>query len=238
MNIEKIGILCMSLLICFAAAGCGKEKEPDPSALQTPQYSVEESGIPEPPTEDEIHTADKGVKVIMPVSVTDEVAPLDALPAAITPETVWTNDAVVTWNAFTMPEKAAFDDGSIGDLSIPKIGLTVKVYESDDQMEDMSKGAAHFKSTSAWDGNVGLSGHNRTVSGYGAYFKDLHKLSVGDTLVYKTALGEREYRVTLVKTIGDADWSYLSRTTDNRISLITCVNDNAAKRLLVQAVQQ
>jgi sortase (surface protein transpeptidase) len=65
------------------------------------------------------------------------------LPAAITPATVWENDAVVTYNAFTLPEKAAFDNGSIGVLSIEKIGLAVNVYESSNQMEDMEKGVAH-----------------------------------------------------------------------------------------------
>jgi len=237
---KKYLIFLLAAAMCLAAAGCGKEKEPDPSALQTPQYSVEEPDIPEP-TEEEIHTADQGVKVIEPAAVATADTPGDITPSAtvvLTPETVWAEDAVVTWNAFTMPEKAAFDDGSIGVLTISKIGLTVSIYESDDQMEDMDKGAAHFKSTSAWDGNVGLSGHNRTVSGNGAYFRDLHMLYVGDTLTYKTALGEREYRVTAVKTIGDEEWGYLSRTTDNRLSLITCVNDNASKRLLVQAVQK
>ena len=241
MSIKRIGTVLLCLLMFLATAGCGRDKEPDPSTLQTPQYGVEEPTEIEPPTEEEIHTADKGVKVITPTPIAEESVSLEALAAtavALTPETVWAEDSVVTWNAFTMPEKAAFDDGSVGVLSIPKIGLTVSVYESDDQMSDMTKGAAHFKSTSAWDGNVGLSAHNQTVSGYGAYFKDLHTLAVGDTIVYKTTLGEREYRVTTVKTIGDEDWSSLSRTADNRLTLITCVNNNAAKRLLVQAEQR
>ena len=104
-------------------------------------------------------------------------------------------------------------------------------------MEDMEKGAAHFKSTSAWDGNVGLSSHNQTPSGRGAFFRDLHLLSVGDTLIYRTALGEREYRVTAIRNISDEDWSLLSRTADNRLTLITCVNDNPSRRLAIQGVQ-
>jgi len=242
MNIKRFGTVLVCLLICLSAAGCGEDKEPDPSTLQTPQYSLGQSAEPMPPNEDEVHTADQGVKVIAPIAIAEENSPLEALGAtatALTPETVWVEDSVVTWNAFTLPEKAAFDDGSVGVLSIPRIGLTVSVYESDDQMADMTKGAAHFKSTSAWDGNVGLSAHNQTTSGYGAYFKDLHTLAAGDTIVYKTSLGEREYRVTTVKTIGDEDWSYLSRTADNRLTLITCVNNyNVAKRLLVQAEQR
>jgi len=238
MSIKRFTALCLSVLICFAAAGCGK-KEPDPANLQTPQYSIQDPAMFELPPDEEIHTSDMGVKVIETVTarvtMPDSMTPAAAAP--ITPETVWANDTVVSWNAFTMPEMAAFDNGSIGVLSIPKIGLTVRVYESDDAMEDMARGAAHFKSTSSWDGNIGLSSHNRTPDGQAAYFRDLHTLSIGDTLIYRTALGEREYRVTASKTISDEDWSWLSRTADNRLTLITCVDNNLSRRLVVQGVQ-
>jgi len=227
---RRLMALCLSLLLCISAAGCGRNREPDPSGLQTPQYSVAGPAVFELPPRDEIHTADQGVRVIEPVVA----AP--AATARLTPETVWENDATVTWNAFTMPEMAAFDNGSIGVLTIPGIGLTVNVYQSDDQMEDMEHGAAHFKSTSSWDGNIGLSSHNWTPGGQGAFFRDLHLLSVGDALIYRTALGEREYRVTAIRTISDDDWSWLSRTTDNRLTLITCVA-NPSRRLMVQGVQ-
>jgi LPXTG-site transpeptidase (sortase) family protein len=236
MNMNKAFALCLAALLVFLmATGCNKTPEPaDPAAMQTPQYSIATPVAFYLPPEDEIHTAAQGVRVIEPVATAPATA-TDVIP--ITPETVWESNATVTWNAFTMPEKAAFDDGSIGVLSIPKIGLTVNVYQSDDQMEDMEYGAAHFKCTSAWDGNIGLSSHNWTPSGHGAFFRDLHTLSVGDTLIYRTALGEREYRVTTIRTISDEDWSWLSRTTDNRMTLITCVSDNPSKRLMVQGVQ-
>lgn len=241
-NTRRVVTVLLAVMLCILAASCGGQKEPEPDQLQTPQYNVEEPVEFTPPPEEEIHTADQGVKVIAPGKTTftaDMEAPAGTVPlaASITPDTVWESDAVVTYNAFTLPEKAAFDDGSIGVLSISKIGLSVLVYESDDQMEDMDKGLSHFRSTSAWDGNCALSGHNSTVSGYDAYFKDLHLLAAGDTLTYRTALGEREYKVTTIQTVGDEDWSWLSRTTDNRLTLITCVNNNASKRLMVQAVQ-
>lgn len=242
---KKYLLIIMAVAMCLAATACGKT-EPEPDKLQTPQYSVAEAlDLPEP-EQSEIHTAQDGIKVIAPTDTSeretteaDEPAstPLFYMSGA-TPENIWGEDAVVTYNAFTLPEKAAFDNGSIGYLSIPQIGVSASVYESDNQMEDMNMGAAHFKSTSAWDGNVCLSAHNATVSGNGAYFKDLHKLSAGDSITYRTALGEREYTVTEVKTISDSDWSALNRTADNRLTLITCVNNNASKRLLVQAIQQ
>jgi len=240
---KKHLIFLLAAAMCLLLAACGGETPAEPDELQTPQYSIaEELDLPEPEAS-EIHTSQDGVKLIAPDDKgenTEQEAAESASPSAfymsaVTPELVWENDAVVTYNAFTLPEKAAFDNGSLGVLTISKIGLSVNVYESNDQMEDMNKGAAHFKSTSAWDGNIALSAHNATTTGYGAYFKDLYKLAVGDTITYATALGEREYRITTIKTINDDDWSYLSRTADNRLTLITCVNNNGSKRLLVQA---
>jgi len=45
-----------------------------------------------------------------------------------------------------------YADGSIGTLSIPRFGATVKVYEGED-LSNLAKGAGHFSATSAWDGN-------------------------------------------------------------------------------------
>lgn len=224
------------LLVCtmVGLAGCGSEPSPQPHELQTPQYAVSQI----PPdidlssiTEEEIHHAG-GIKVI------DDVPniPLDST----SPDELWLEDNTVTYNAFTLPEKAAFSDdsGSIGILSIPDIQLTVKVYEAADEMEAMELGAAHFKSTSAWDGNVGISAHNVNFNGTDGYFKDLHKLKVGAVLTYETALGIRIYTVTKVKTIPDNDWSYLSRSTENRVTLITCISGKPDKRLMVQAIEK
>jgi LPXTG-site transpeptidase (sortase) family protein len=240
---NKIFIWPLIAAVCFLGAGCGEDPSPvAPDQLQTPQYSVVESlGLLPAPDISEIHTSVDGVKVIGGEARQEADQSASHFPFALsayTPETVWENDAVVTYNAFTMPEMVAFDNGSIGILTIGKIGLSVNIYESDDQMEVMNRGAAHFKSTSAWDGNVGLSAHTQTASGSGAFFKDLHLLAAGDSIVYKTSLGEREYIVTTIKTISDEDWSDLSRTPENKLTLITCVNSDKAKRLVVQAVQR
>ena len=61
------------------------------------------------------------------------------------------------------------------------------------------------------------------------------KLEAGDTLTYQTAQGERQYQVTEVREIAGDDWSYLSRTDDNRITMITCITGKPDLRLMVQA---
>ena len=104
-------------------------------------------------------------------------------------------------------------------------------------MESMTKGVAHFATTSAWSGNIGMCSHNVAPAGAVAYFRDIHKLAEGDMMRYKTALGEREYKVSEVKEIAEDDWSYLSRTEDNRLTLITCITGKANMRFMVQALE-
>ena len=152
--------------------------------------------------------------------------------AATSPEEVWSDDGAAGAADFTLPETVAEEDGSIGTITIPAVGIQMTVFETDDAMEDMRKGAAHFKSTSAWNGNIGLSGHN-----YKNLFGPLTRIAKGYVIAYETTLGIRYYTVDTIETISDDDWSYLGRTEDNRITLITCVVGHDDKRLVVQAVE-
>lgn len=131
----------------------------------------------------------------------------------------------------TLPWEYA--DGSIGTLSISKIGLKVKVYEGETN-ESMSKGVGHFAYTSAWDGNVGFAGHNR---GTNAYFGKIKNLESGDKITYTTRYGERTYQVYLKVKISNTDTSYLSWTDENILTLITCIANEPEYRLCIQAVE-
>ncbi len=231
---KRFSVFFLAALLMATFAACG-EKETDPAQLSTPQYEASSDSLPEfSPEEDDVHTAEDGVLVVRPEGLSTEQDKSE------TPDTVWEQDAVATYNAFTLPEKAMLDEenGSIGVLSIPALGLSVNVYEAEDEMEAMSRGVAHFKSTSAYDGNVGLSAHNINFDGTDGYFKNLYTLKAGDTVSYKTALGEREYEVSLVKTISETDWSYLSRSTENRLTMVTCISGKPTQRVLVQAIQK
>ena len=126
-----------------------------------------------------------------------------------------------------------YADGSIGTLKIPSVNLSVKVYETE-SLESLAKGAGHFKSTSCWDGNIGIAGHNRGVTNH---FGKIHTLKKGDKIKYTTKLGTRTYQVKTVTKINETDYSYLERTLDNRITLITCVENVPSKRWCVQAVE-
>lgn len=147
------------------------------------------------------------------------------------PEQVY--DEVLQYPLTTI-EQVRNSDGSIGTLKIPEIGLTVTAYDGD-TFTAMKKGVGHLASTSCWNGNIGLVGHNR---GTNDYFGKLKKLDIGDEMTYTTKLGTRTYVVKSITKIADTDWSKLQYTSDNRLTLITCVEDVGDQRLCVQAVQK
>jgi sortase A len=112
-----------------------------------------------------------------------------------------------------------YADGSIGSLYVARTGKTVKVYEGE-SLDNLAKGAGHFSATSAWDGNVSLAGHNRGSSAYFSFVKDLQS---GDTLTYTTKYGTRTYKVYSKTQINEYDNLPLSWSSDNILTLITCI---------------
>lgn len=137
-----------------------------------------------------------------------------------------------TTNSSLQTEVKEYSDGRMGTLKISSINLNVKVYDGESNAS-MKKGLGHFSYTSAWDGNVGLCGHNGGSSGYFAALKNVAK---GDKITYTTKYGTRTYKVTSIKTIADDDFSdLLEDTNDNRLTMITCVRNQSTKRLCVIA---
>lgn len=126
-----------------------------------------------------------------------------------------------------------YSGGYLGMLKIPAIGLSVRVYEGTDSATLM-KGAGHFEDTSIWDGNVCIAGHNRGVRDD---FGDLHTLDLGDTITWTTKLGKRTYEVVSVEKVLETNTSGTAATTDNRLTLYTCVRDQRSYRWQVQAVE-
>ena len=127
-----------------------------------------------------------------------------------------------------------YANGSLGILKIPSIGLTVGIYEGTGSAP-LLKGAGHFTNTSIWDGNVALAGHNRGVRND---FGKLHTLSAGDTVTLTTMLGTRTYSVASVEKVNVNDSSGTAPTTDNRVTLYTCVMNQPEYRWKVTAIQQ
>lgn len=120
------------------------------------------------------------------------------------------------------------------EITIPVINLKAPIQQGT-TIEVMNKYVGHFETTSLWNGNVGLAAHNR---GYPVnYFANIKSLKIGDEIIYKYGKQQREYQVTTITIITDEDWSYLQNTNDNKITLITCVENKPAYRRCIQATQ-
>jgi len=189
-----------------------------------------------------VHTSEYGATIIAPerdagyglASERPAYAPGVSYGGSIDAAYPTTATPVSSSYALTSIEDIRQSDGSIGTLKIPAIGLTVTAWDGESTAA-MKKGVGLIDSTSAWLGNVGIIGHNRGVS---TVFSKLKSLKVGDEITYTTALGSRTYTVTAVEKITATDWSLLQYTIDNRITLVTCVEDAPQYRLAVQACEK
>ena len=130
-------------------------------------------------------------------------------------------------------EDSYYKGGHLGTLKIPAIDLTVKIYQGTGSAT-LKKGAGHFTNTSIWNGNVSLAAHNR---GANSYFGEIHTLENGDRITLTTKEGTRTYSVTSVSKISETDNSMLESTSDNCVTLFTCVRDQREYRWCVRAVE-
>ena len=236
-------IICAALVLTIltTAVGCGKKEEaPTDSGDLSPSITKEELeelvDFEAAESNDEIVTAEDAEVVIPNTAAAKSVdlANPTSFRSTVLPDAVWDNTPISYGNdEFTLPDAVLMSDGSLGQLKISKVGLTVSVYETDNEIEDMAHGVAHMKETSCWAGNVGLAGHNRGVN---TFFGQIHTLAEGDKIELTTALGTRIYTVESSQVIGENDWTPFGRTTDNRITLLTCIDNSPSQRLCVQAI--
>ncbi len=120
-------------------------------------------------------------------------------------------------------------------LMIPKISLEAEISEGT-RKEVMDRFVGHFEETTKTSGNVGLAAHNR---GYPVnYFANIKQLKEGDEIIYKYYEFEKIYLVVENKIIKDTDWEPLEGTKENKITLITCVENEPEYRRCIQAVEK
>lgn len=125
-----------------------------------------------------------------------------------------------------------YSGGYLGTLKIPALDLSVKIYQGTGS-STLAKGVGHFTDTSIWNGNVCLAAHNRGVN---SYFSQLHTLNTGDKMTLTTKLGTRTYKETSVAKVLETDDSSTNLTTEDYLTLYTCVRDQSAYRWCVRAV--
>ena len=119
-------------------------------------------------------------------------------------------------------------------IEIPIIDLIAPIEEGTDK-ETLNEFVGHFSITPKIYGNIGLAAHNR---GYPVnYFARLKELRGGEEIIYTYGEQQKTYVVTKNLKISDIDWGYLEDTTENRITLITCIENEPAYRRCIQGVE-
>lgn len=120
-------------------------------------------------------------------------------------------------------------------IEIKSISLKAPIEETTNN-EILSRSVGHFEDTSLQKGNIGLAAHNR---GYEVnYFENLKSVKIGDEIIYQYNDFKMIYEVDTIEIIQDTDWSYLEKTDENKITLITCVENEPSYRRCVQATEK
>lgn len=126
------------------------------------------------------------------------------------------------------------DTKKIWQIEIPKINLVAPIAEGT-SANIMNEYVGHFEETPKNKGNIGLAAHKR---GYKInYFQNLKLLQKGDLIIY-TYNGEiSKYSVNELGIIKDIDWSKLESSSQDKLTLITCLEDEPEYRRYIQAVK-
>lgn len=116
-------------------------------------------------------------------------------------------------------------------IEIPRISLKAPITEGTTK-EILDNYVGHFEESPSKKGNVCLAAHNR---GYkNNYFENLKKLKIGDEIFYKNNEYEEKYVVSKHEIIKDTDWVNLENTEEDKITLITCVENEPNYRRCIQ----
>ena len=119
-------------------------------------------------------------------------------------------------------------------LKIPKIDLYAEIAEGTDS-QTLNKYIGHFEESKKESGNICLAAHNR---GYDVnYFSRVKELEIGDEIYYFINENEYKYKIDEILVIYETDWTVIENTEEDRITLITCIENREAYRLCVRGVR-
>jgi sortase A len=122
----------------------------------------------------------------------------------------------------------------IGELDIPRLQLSVMVFEGDDA-GILEQGAGHIPGTAlpTGRGNIGIAAHRDT------YFRPLRIIHANDVIVLKTTAGISQYSVTEATIVQPSDVGVLAGAPGRDLTLVTCYPfsyvGNAPERFIVFA---
>ena len=152
----------------------------------------------------------------------------------------WLNRTVTARQAVPKapnPPRRRLNHGDVvGRLSIPRLNLSVMVFEGDDATI-LKRGAGHIPVTSlpAENGNLGIAAHRDT------YFRPLRLIRPNDVIEFTTPEGVWLYAVTDIEIARPFDIQVLGKAPGRDLTLVTCYPfyflGSAPKRWIVHAKQ-
>jgi len=133
-------------------------------------------------------------------------------------------------------QQDVIEEGTIGIMQIPKIGLKVAVGEGTD-METLKYAVGHFKDTALPGelGNFAVAGHRSYT--YNEFFNRLDEVTTGDKILVKTLKGTFTYEVTGTEVVEPTQVEVLNKTDNATVTLVTCTPiRTATHRLIIKGV--
>ncbi len=141
---------------------------------------------------------------------------------------------IATETAMKARQQPPRDGALIGELAIPRLGISTEVVEGDD-VNDLKVAPGHIPGTAlpGEHGNVGIAAHRDT------FFRPLQFIREGDTLGLTTMYGTFQYRVVSATVVSRTDTRLLYPTGHDTLTLVTCYPfyfvGSAPKRFILRA---
>jgi sortase A len=133
------------------------------------------------------------------------------------------------------PPRRRLNHGDVvGRLTIPRLNLSVMVFEGDDAAI-LKRGAGHIPATSLphENGNLGIAAHRDT------YFRPLRLIRPHDVIDFSTPESVSRYTVTDIGIVRPSDIQVLAKAPGRDLTLVTCYPfyylGSAPKRWIVHA---
>jgi sortase A len=124
---------------------------------------------------------------------------------------------VTTGSRTAGPAEGALDEGVLGRIEIPRIGLSAIVREGDDDAT-LRKAVGFVPGTArpGEGGNTALAGHRDT------FFRPLRRIEVGDRIRLVVPPATYEYRVASLDVVEPTEVSVLASRGEEELTLVTC----------------
>jgi len=129
---------------------------------------------------------------------------------------------------------AARYGAALGELSVPRLHLSVMVFEGADG-STLKIGAGHIPGTALppAEGNIGIAAHRDS------FFRPLRHIRRSDLITLKTPAGARRFVVTEIEIVTPTSVNVLARAPGRDLTLVTCYPfwyiGHAPQRFIVHA---